>query len=126
MPYEINWDIPDVVLCVKLLGQVSIEEFLEINEQVNAHLDACNTSERNLLVIDTIEAQRIPRELSSMKNSQTYANRVDLKWIMIVGDNKTIRLIMLLTFNLSKAILQFADNYVHVERFIQNMRLVAK
>jgi hypothetical protein len=126
MPYQITWEVPETVLYLKLLDQVSMEEFIEINEQINAYLDERNTTDRTVLKIDIVEAQSVPQQLSRMKMSQTYAERHDLKWLLVVGDNKSIRLIMLLTFNLSRAILQFVDNDAQSERFLQNIRVITR
>lgn len=122
MAYQLSWQIPDVVLCIKLGTHVTVDDFVRLNEEVNAYLDMRHADDQTTLIMDTTETQSIPRELSFMRGSQTYADRRDVKRLLTVGSNKQVRLILLLTFNLSRAPLQFVDSYDHVDRFLNNIR----
>lgn len=119
MPYHIAWQTSKAVLCLKLIDQVSMEEFTEINQQVNNYLDQIEDTDCVALMIDALNAQKVPQGLSQMRASQTYANRNNVSRILVVTDDKRIRLIMLLTFNLSRALLQFTDTYDFADRLLQ-------
>lgn len=121
MGYQLAWEIPNSVLCLTLGAEVSMGEFVEINEEINQCLDDRENTDRIVLKIDAIETKFVPKELSRMKNSQTYANRLDVKSLLFVGEDKYVRLIMLLTFNLSRAILHFANDHDHAQRFMRNV-----
>ena len=122
MSYQLSWQVPDSVLCIKLGAHVSADDFVQINEDVNACLDMRHNHDPVTLILDTTETESIPRELSFMRGSQTYADRRDVKRLLTMGSNKQVRLILLLTFNLSRAPLQFVDNYEHADRFINSAR----
>lgn len=121
MSYRLFWEIQDLVLCLELGTQITIEEFVEIDEQINAHLDRRENRRQIILKIDALETSRIPQNLSMMKSSQTYVDRPDLKSLIVIGGNKYVRLIMMLTFNLSRPTLHFAMSHEHAKRFLGNI-----
>ena len=121
MSYRIFWEIPETVLCLALGEDVSTEEFVEINDQINSFMDARTATRSVILKIDALNTERIPQSLSTMKNSQSYANRKDLKSILVIGPNKYVRLVMMLTFNLSRPTLHFAMNHEHANRFVESV-----
>ncbi len=126
MPYQLTWQTPDTILHLELTGHVSMEEFIQIDDRVNAYLDKRQTSNQVVLIIDAVGAQRVPQEIAQMKASQTYANRRDVKHLLIVTNKKQIRLIMLLTFNPCQAFLRFADNYEHGNRMLEGMHITSR
>lgn len=113
MPYLLTWQIPDKVLCLKLTGQVSLNEFMEISEDIHKWLDEQCNIHKIVLLIDIFEAIQIPRQLSQMTTSQSYAERDEFTSILVVGNSKSLRLILLLTFSTVQTMLYFSNSYEH-------------
>lgn len=119
--YDVYWDVPGYVLCLKLIDAVTLEEFIEIDSLISKHLS--NTHTRTAIVIDITAARHVPFPSDQLRASQSYTQHPMLKWLVVVGGNKLLRLMMLLTFNLSRASLQFMDNREKLESFLQLHKL---
>lgn len=119
--YDVYWDVPGYVLCLKLIDAVTLEEFIEIDSLISKHLS--NTHTRTAIVIDITAARHVPFPSDQLRASQSYTQHPMLKWLVVVGGNKLLRLMMLLTFNLSRASLQFMDNTEKLESFLQLHKL---
>jgi len=115
-----HWDVPETVLCLKLAGRLTNEEFHNINKEIVAALTERHDDRPIALVVDTLEVKSIPPNYSQLNASQTYANRDDIKYLMIIGKNKLIRLMMLLIYNLCRARLRFSDDYEGVWRMLKH------
>lgn len=123
MAYQIDWSVPDKVLSLKLIDEISVEELHRINDEVNYYLDQHIGYDHIALAVDIDDVTRLPRDVTLLRQSQTYVNRDELKWIFIVGKNKSVRLILLLTYHLGKSFLQFADNQASVHKILNHVRL---
>lgn len=121
VPHQIYWQIPNMVLCVKLADLILIDDFVTINQSLNDHLNHVRNPNGVLIKFDATLLSRLPPELSRMKSSQTYADRHDVRRILVVSESKSVRLIMLLTFRFSRVGLHFVDNESQAEHFIRNM-----
>lgn len=117
MAYEMIWNIPGRVLQLKMSNSLSFEEFIEIDKEINEHLQEC--SERITLIVDASEAKFSPYSIQRVKPTQKYLNSYQISQLIIVGDTKLNRLAMLLLFNLCRPKLQFCDNYDQAERYLK-------
>ncbi len=112
MPYQIEWEVPQSVLSLRLLDHVTLQEFVEIDRGITDRLDTVSDDARIALMVDTIAAKSVPQAYNDLKASQTYAVRrnAQLEYILVVsGSNKLMRLMMMLTYNLCRPRLQFFD-----------------
>jgi hypothetical protein len=119
--YQVYWDVPGYVLCLKLIDAVTLEEFIEIDSLITSYLS--NTHTRTAIVIDITDAKHVPFPSDQIRASQAYTQHPMLKWLLVVGGNKLMRLMMLLTFNLSRASLQFIDNAEKLDSFLHLHKL---
>jgi hypothetical protein len=110
MPYRVFWQVPQRILCVELEGSLSSDDFMYINQAVNNHLGDDTPDRPVVLLVDATRPNNLPRTFTQLKDSQTYALRRDLKLILVVSDNKFMRLMSLLIFNLCRPSLMFFDN----------------
>ena len=110
MAYKVFWQIPQQVLYHKLEGDLSLDDFSQINQVIWDHLGEETTYQHTALLIDISRPGRTPQDFAALRASQTYMLRNDLKFILVVGSNKLMRLMMLLTFNLSKPGVRFFDD----------------
>jgi hypothetical protein len=110
MAHQIYWQIPQQVLCVELEEVVSLDDFIQINREVNDLLGA-ETMNRNVtLLVDITRPGNTAQNVAQLKYSQTYVSRRDLKFILVVGKNKLMRLMLLLLYNLCRPSLRFFDD----------------
>src|SRR5947209_1468538 len=99
MAFKVSWQVPQQVLFVELDGELSLDDFNGINQAVVSHLNALAENAAITLLINTTQLVSVPQAFQQLKASQTYVQRRDLQYILVVGNNKMIRLMMLLTFN---------------------------
>ncbi|MCC7205706.1 MAG: hypothetical protein IT323_00270 [Anaerolineae bacterium] len=109
MPYQVFWQVPHEILCVHLEGHLSLEEFHVINEAVVGELGDEGAQHRYAILIDITHPASLPQAFQPLRESQAYARRRDVKYILVVGRDKLLRLMLLLTFNLCRPALRFVD-----------------
>jgi hypothetical protein len=122
MAYKVFWHVPHQVLFVELDGQLSLDDFNQINNTVLSHLDDATGDTGFTLLVNTAQVSSVPQAFQQLKASQTYVQRRDLQYIVVVGNNKLIRLMMLLTFNLCRPALHFFED---IERAYEFLRVAA-
>lgn len=113
MPYQVYWDAPKMLLYLKLTGDVSLQEFVEIDRDITHYLASYEVGESIALLVDVKDAKSVPQSFNQLRTSQTYAYEYyqsKLSHILVVsGNNKLMRLMMMLTFNLCRPSLQFFE-----------------
>ncbi|MBZ0279343.1 MAG: hypothetical protein K8L97_01300 [Anaerolineae bacterium] len=121
MAHQISWMNPPSVLHLKLEGTVKQQDYIEISRSL---IDSLNQgSERIALVIDITNTRTIPFPNEDVRALQTFAYHPYLKWIIIIGENKLIRLMLMLTLNLSKVNLSTFNTYEQVESYLEVLKL---
>jgi len=121
MAYKVFWKVPQQVLSVELEGSLSLGDFHQINQAVNDCLDSSLVKGGISILVDITRPGSTPRDFAQLKDSQTYATRRDLRFIMIAGTDKFMRLMTLLTFNLCRPSLRFFNDVDHALTFAQIM-----
>ena len=116
MAHEITWNTPRRVLQLKLSNNLSLEEFIEIDRQITERLQECD--ERIALIVDASDATFSPYSIERVKPTQKYLNSYQIVQLIVVGDKKLNRLVMMLLFNLCRPRLQFCDNFDQAKRYI--------
>ncbi len=119
MAYRVFWHVSQQILGLELEGNLDMLDFAQINQAVIDHLDSCPPDKHVTLLVDITRPGRPPQRVAQLKESQTYVRRPDLKSILIAGNNKFMRLIMLLTFNLCRPNLRFFDTVEQALMFAQ-------
>jgi hypothetical protein len=126
MSYQVCWEIPEQVLCLELIGDLSLEDFVEVNRLITARLNDDIGDKRIILLVDISRSASMPRAFEQLKASQTYLMRQDLKFILVAGTSKFMRLMMTLTFNLCRPSLMFFEDKTRAMQFAQKTRSVAR
>ncbi|GEM_PF-3348275 len=114
MAYKVEWEIPEAVLSLKLSGAVTFDDFVEIDRLINEKIKQLDSQAVIKLLVDVTHTSSVPQFYQRLSSTQTYANQMNspLKHIMIVsGDNKLMRLVMLLVFNLCRPTLLFFKSH---------------
>ncbi len=120
MTYSVTWDIPGEVLSLRVLEEVSLEEFVEIDRQIRACL--AEYIERLSLVVDASQLRISPHSIERIRVSQSYLLSGQIKQILVVSNNKLNRLSMLLLFNLCRPRLRFCESFDHAQRILDLSR----
>ncbi len=119
MAHQVFWRVPHQTLCVVLEGDLSIEDFHQLNRKILGELGEESANRCIALIVDITRPGSIPQAFAQLKASQTYVSRRDLKFILVAGSNKFMRLMMLLTFNLCRPSLRFFDTIDQASAFVQ-------
>lgn len=123
MAYEISWMSEPSVLQLRLQGAISLDEFEEIGQAVDAEINRYNS--RMALIIDISQTTSITHAVERVREAQHYAHNSRLKWLLIVGSNKLMRLTMLVIFNLSRAQIQLLSSLDEAQVFLRSIKIVA-
>ena len=121
MAYRIFWRVPQQTLWMELEGDLTLNDFKQINCAVVEHLGADEGNRQVALVVDITRTGKIPQAFAELRMSQTYGQRRDLKFIIVAGTNKFMRLMILLTFNLCRPSLRFFDTMDQALAFSQRV-----
>lgn len=125
MPYQVHVQAPDALIYLKLTGDVSLQEFIEIDREVTRYLEADSLDEGIAMLVDVNDAKSVPQAFNQLKASQTYASVYGskLSYILVVsGGNKLMRLMMMLTFNLCRPNLQFFETPMQAMSYLSQVR----
>lgn len=121
MAYRVFWRVARQTLCLELQGDLTVSDFNLINQAVIDHMGNESDKQRITLLIDITRPGKIPQAFAQLKASQTYVLRRDLKFIVVAGTNKFMRLMMMLTFNLCRPSLRFFDTMEQALAFAQRV-----
>ena len=121
MAFRVFWQVPQQVLCIELEGTLNLDNFHQINQMVTECLNSKDVHQPVALLVDITRPGKIPQAFAQLKESQTYTSRNDLKFIVVAGNDKFRRLMMLLTFNLCRPSLRFFDNLEQGIKFTQRV-----
>jgi SpoIIAA-like len=108
MGYELNSRVPRKALYLRMHGEISLQEFIEIDKQINQLLRQCDG--QVTLIVDASEASFSPYKIENIKATQSYLQSKQIERIVAISNKKLNRLAMLLLFNLCLPRLQFYDN----------------
>jgi hypothetical protein len=116
MAYQLAWYSPGEVLRLDLLKRVPLDEMKLINQQL---VDMLDTSDQKLLLV--IDASMLTADYSThehLRATQLYRDHPNLDTIVGVAGNKLNRLIILLTFHLSRARFIQMDNTEQAQQYL--------
>lgn len=123
MPYSLTWQVPASIMHLRLIDQITLSDFVEIDLAVSSQLEQCDPYA--ILLVDISHARSLPIAIEQIRSSQNYARDPRLKWLLIIGMNKLVRLTLLVVFNLSRANIQFFSTEGDAQNFIQRMQSMA-
>lgn len=121
MPFKTDLDASRALLNINLTGNLTARDFADLDAQAMGLLDKL-LSKKVAVMIDARDAESVPRNFRQLHESQTWARRYELKWLLVVTDSKLIRLMMLLTYNHSRPSLRFFRNLDEANHFLRNLR----
>ena len=107
MAYELNWQVPDKVLFLRLSGDYVLDDAREVNRLITKELDA--RQEALSLLIDVTEMNR-PVNFVGIRTVQTYMQHRNLQHIYIAASDRLVKLAMIVIFNLGWAYLHTFDD----------------
>ena len=124
MAYELAWQIPNKVLHLNLLDNLSLKTFVEIDGLIHEYLNQCDGS--IILIVDASTTRIAPYGIEGIRASQKYLQSHQIERLIVISSNKLNRLAMLLLFNLCRPILQFCDNDDQAQRFINTSMMCSQ
>jgi hypothetical protein len=116
MPVQINWYIPERVLFTKYSGDVTPQDILR---QYEEGIELCHSVNSPLvhMIVDIAEVKSFPKTLSNYKG--TFGDKArNAGWVVMVGDNKIVRLLSSLITNLMKLNFAYVNTHQEALKFI--------
>jgi hypothetical protein len=92
MSYQIKWIVPSEVLLVTLGAHVDWNDYVELNDRLIEELNSKNFPVD--LVINASQVQRFPTDMKALEKINDYLRHPNLRWLMLSGQNKVLRLVM--------------------------------
>ncbi|NJL93170.1 MAG: hypothetical protein HC915_05300 [Anaerolineae bacterium] len=126
MPFYLDVEAHPAVINLTLVGAVSLEDFRQIDAEVSAYLDEQAPEMRFALLVDVHETSTLPRDYRQLRGTQTYINRLELRYIAVIGSNKFMRFMMLLIFSLGRATLTFYDTPEQAWQYLHQVQLLSE
>ncbi len=119
MGYELSWHIPARVMFLRLSAEPTPLEFEAINKSIVANLNQAD--KKLLLLIDVSDFKPNALIWDRIRASQTYVSHDNLEYALVIGqkNNRLVRLMMLVLFNVSKAGLKFFETLEEANTFLQ-------
>jgi hypothetical protein len=110
------------VLHLRLIDEITLDDFQQINAEVEEHMR--EHGKRLAIVIDVNATRRVSYNVEQIRASQRYALDPSLDWILVVGNNKLLRLTMIVVFNLARAPLQLFQNLDEARAFLKRIQYI--
>ena len=88
MGYDVSWHVENRILLLKLKGELTSEESLEISDINVQHFDAGVAPVH--LIIDISELQKFPTNIRQTSALARYLRHKKLGWVVVVGTNTLI------------------------------------
>ncbi len=116
MAYELTWHIPDRVLLLSITGDYRLDDAKKVNALIKDHLDE---KKHNLfLLIDATNMHR-PMDFQAIRETQSYMDHENLKYIYVVASGKLIKLTMMVVFHFSRAQLRVLDDFDRADTILR-------
>lgn len=116
MAYELTWHITDRVLLLSITGDYTLDDAKKVNTLIKDHLDE---KHHNLfLLIDATHMHR-PMNFQSIRETQSYMDHDNLKYIYVVASDKLIKLTMMVIFHLSRARVRVLDDFDRADTILR-------
>jgi len=112
MSYELVWHTKGKVLLLTLEGAYLLEDAIKVNELVLDQLEQAQTP--MILLIDAMK-HNPPHNFADIRATQTFQDHHMLSNILVLTDDRIIKLAMMIIFNLSKANLLLCENWDQVQ-----------
>jgi hypothetical protein len=84
MEYSLQWQIPKCVLLLYVSGDITIEELVKFNQDMNRHLDESPKAVHVVSVGNNI--RRVPTNLMRIKQTMTYLQHPHMGWTILVQE----------------------------------------
>lgn len=117
MAYKLFWKTPRQVLCLELEGELTFDDFTQVNRAIIDQLGPESLNQPVALLIDITRQCRVPSSFAQLTASQTYMMRRDLQFILVAGSNKFMRLMIMLIYNLCRPSLKYFDDVDQAIKF---------
>ncbi|GEM_PF-1447345 len=102
---EIDTQVP--IFRVQLAGNILVAEFDTISDKVLSWLRTGAGSRESVLIIDLTRAASLPHYMQQLRTVQGYADCTDLKWILVVTNDKLHHLLMTIALNIARPHVEF-------------------
>lgn len=116
MPVQLNWYIPERVLVAQYSGDVSREDIIT---QYQKGIEMCDSvvSSYVHMIVDLSDVKSFPKTISDYKG--TFGDKAkNAGWVVLVGDNKVVRLLSSVVTNLMKVNFAYVQSIDEAIAFI--------
>lgn len=114
---RLSWHIPNQVMKLSLHGDYTLPESREVNDAITTWLE--EKGDELSLLVDATQMER-PHNFQQLRNAQHFMNHERLQNIFVAaGNDKLVKLSMLVIFNMARAYVRMFDNVAAAELALQ-------
>lgn len=124
MTYDLSWQIQDKVIYLRITEKTTFPDYPEINQQILDMLNRVRQAVYLILDLSAIKPTTLPWD--QLRLTQRYTEHMWLKHVLIIGnpEDRLLRLMMLVLFNMSTAQLNFYKSLSEARDFLKLHSLV--
>jgi hypothetical protein len=116
MSENIYWIVPQKVLYFAPVAHATTEKVIEDNQTLERYLD--ETSATVHLIIDSRQLKRIPISLARVRQMNTFFERKNLGWIVVIEGDTFAKFITRILANLMPHRIKFVADMSAAERYL--------
>jgi hypothetical protein len=116
MSENIYWIVPQKVLYFAPVAHATTEKVIEDNQTLEHHLD--ETTNTVHLIIDSRQLKRIPISLARVRQMNTFFERKNLGWIVVIEGDMFAKFITRILANLMPHRIKFVSNMNAAEHYL--------
>jgi len=121
MSHKLVWRPTDRVLTLTLTGEVSLTDFVNVSADMDVTLDS--VTDPLVLIVDAENVRLIRSGLPQTRTSLSYRESRLVEHLLVVANDKIVRLTLLVVFNINRPVLRFFD---HMDQAEYHLRTVMR
>jgi hypothetical protein len=119
MAHKLVWRANDRVLVLTLSGEVTLEDFVSIGQDIDQMLQTVTVP--LVLMVDASQVRLGRNGLSNVRPPQTYFQGRQVEHLLVTAPDKIIRLTLLVVFNTNRPVLRFFDHFDQAEYHLRTI-----
>jgi len=119
MKLYLDWLIPNRVVKVAMVGDMTPDDFAEFDAQVISYIE--QGAQPVYILADLTQMGNVQGNPLTIKNNVTHLEQEKLGWVVMYGGNRGIRFIATMVFQLANQRVRFLPTYEDAVQFLMEI-----